>query len=320
MHTRVATSVGLVGALVSALVWALDLVLVKLPAGVGLPGNNTYWARDIRFMAITAIFVGVVLVARGSLRVALPATAGFGVWIVADIQLDRRTLSGSTNALVVALVAGVVVAAACAVARRNAHFDRLGLTVAAMIALAMAPFALAMESPTDSETSLLVLRLSMGATFIVLGAASAACATTVRPQLAVVIVSVVFVLGEVPATAYLASLAWLTGAFLLGGGVAAIRQRSGDRRQWSGYVQTITVTWACFLGAALALLVLTVFVFDVGAVFTELAGKEAVNSADSDSLYTLVGIAIGLGATPFALNVASSSDAVPASQTIAEPA
>lgn len=101
MNTRVATSVGLVGALVSALTWALGLVLVQASGGASPPEDNTYCATAA-FMAIAVIFVGIVLVARGQvaqrlsfvrLRLEPELRRALGDRrIAADIQLDRRAL------------------------------------------------------------------------------------------------------------------------------------------------------------------------------------------------------------------------------------
>ncbi|MEU7399577.1 hypothetical protein, partial [Streptomyces albogriseolus] len=71
---RFARPVGLLLSAAAVVLWAYGVtVLQPLTEPIGpwserLPGNNAYWARDLRFMAIMAVALGLVLAGRGHLR------------------------------------------------------------------------------------------------------------------------------------------------------------------------------------------------------------------------------------------------------------
>jgi drug/metabolite transporter (DMT)-like permease len=83
-----------------------------------LGGNNTYWPRDIRQLAILLAFAGVILICRARLRgVVAGAIATIG-WLGADLWLDRVDVAGRSAATWLAVGGVAVFAAAAVVAAR----------------------------------------------------------------------------------------------------------------------------------------------------------------------------------------------------------
>ncbi|WP_422753172.1 hypothetical protein [Micromonospora sp. WMMD708] len=78
-----------------------------------LPEASTYWARDLRFLALTAVACGLVLAGAGRRSWLVPAVLLGGGALAADVAVDRAdpTGPGATVALVAAgwLAVGVTV-------------------------------------------------------------------------------------------------------------------------------------------------------------------------------------------------------------------
>ena len=83
-----------------ALLWAYALTVVQ-PATEPAPGvwaeNNTYWARDVRWMAIVAVVCALVLAVRGVRTPTLVAVGAGVAWALADVWLLQAALAGSCS-------------------------------------------------------------------------------------------------------------------------------------------------------------------------------------------------------------------------------
>ncbi|MET8045271.1 hypothetical protein ABZU25_30950 [Micromonospora sp. NPDC005215] len=92
---RSARPLGLLLSAAAVVLWAFGVtVLQPLTEPIGpwserLPGNNAYWARDLRFMSIMAVALGLVLAGRGRLRWSRAAVLLGGCWVAADVAIDR---------------------------------------------------------------------------------------------------------------------------------------------------------------------------------------------------------------------------------------
>ncbi|MER7282143.1 hypothetical protein ABT369_47715 [Dactylosporangium sp. NPDC000244] len=86
-----------------AVFWAVGLTRLQSltePVGEEVASNNTYWARDLRWMAIVAVAVAFVVAARSSAaglgRVrSWCLVAGFTVVVAADLVCDRLDVTAT---------------------------------------------------------------------------------------------------------------------------------------------------------------------------------------------------------------------------------
>ncbi|MEU1239932.1 hypothetical protein ABZ388_06190 [Micromonospora parva] len=325
---RSARPVGLFLSAVAVLLWAYGMTRWQPlteplgPWSERLPGNNAYWARDLRFMAIMAVSLGLVLAGRGQLRWGGPAVLLGGCWVAADVAIDRADPIGVDATVLLAVggcaVLGVVAAIPLWWERRTssarepgrpqrergapAATDRRVLTGAACVAGVLTLVAAAMESPTDREpelnqgalaTAALLVAVAVGA-----GLAAAPARTRARVALAAgVTVAALLGVGLVravpPGTRLLPEAA--LGAVLLTGVTLLAWDWPGGRPVW----------WHHGVAALLALVGPVVFLvatavpmmiaLPIGAAFTSLAGNSPINAADSDVLVSLAGLLAGLG-------------------------
>ncbi|MEW1584370.1 hypothetical protein AB0283_02820, partial [Micromonospora vinacea] len=172
---RSARPVGLLLSAAAVLLWAYGMTTWQPltepfgPWSEHLPGNNAYWARDLRFLAIMAVPLGLVLAGRGQVRWSGPAVVLGGCWIAADVAVDRAdpigvdatVLLAGTGCAVLAVVAAILLwwERAALPARERATpptpaTDRRVLTGAACVAGVLTLVAAGMESPTDREPEL----------------------------------------------------------------------------------------------------------------------------------------------------------------------
>ncbi|MER7002830.1 hypothetical protein ABT297_07260 [Dactylosporangium sp. NPDC000555] len=303
--TQVAVAVAAAGA---AVLWAIGLVVLQ-PLSEPLAGsegqNNTYWARELRWDAIVAVVLAVVVCARARRRATAEALLGGLVWLAVDIALDRAELSNGTVPL--AVVAAVVALAGCyrgVTSRGTAH--RAGLLVAAAVAAVLSSMSLLTESPTDTEPA---LNPGSAGASCVLALIAVGAAFSVAPR-----VSRIRYLVGCLGGAVAAATPWLLRhtypkpgpeRLLLGLGltvllvvcVAIVAWRRPEKpRQWLWYpavaAAAALVFPLVFIPAVLALAYL-----HVGDVFTALAGNPPINVSDSDIIGTmpavLAGIALG---------------------------
>ncbi|WCN82553.1 hypothetical protein [Micromonospora sp. LH3U1] len=310
---RSARPVGLLLSAAAVVLWAIGItVLQPLTEPIGpwsenLPGNNAYWARDLRFMAIMAVAIGLVLAGRGQLRWSQPAVVLGGCWVAADVAIDRVDPTGAEATVLLAVGGCAVLGVLAAVLlwRERATpsaADRKALTGAACVAGVLTLVAAGMESPTDREPELNQGALATAALLVVLavGAALAAAParTWARCRLAaglavLALLGVGLVRATPPGQRLLPELA--LGAVLLTGVTLLAWDWPGGRPVWRHHAlaafAALVGPMAILLVAAIAMMVL----LPIGATFTALAGNSPINSADSDLLVSLAGLLAGLG-------------------------
>ncbi|MBM0274664.1 hypothetical protein [Micromonospora tarensis] len=310
---RSARPVGLLLCTAAVVLWAFGVtVLQPLTEPLGpwserLPGNNAYWARDLRFLAIMAVVVGLVLAGRGQRRWSVPAVLLGGGWVAADVAIDRADPIGVPATVLLAVGGCAVLGVLAAVLCWREHgappaVERTVLTGAACVAGVLTLVAAGIESPTDREPELNQGALATGALLVVLtvGAALAAAPARTRARvglaagLAVVcLLGVGLVRALPPGERVLAEV--VLGAVLLTGVTVLAWDWPGGRPVWRHHA---LAALAASLGPFAFLLVTAVSMMvmvPIGAQFTALAGNSPINAADSDLLVSLAGLVAGLG-------------------------
>ncbi|GAA2638280.1 hypothetical protein GCM10010399_84490 [Dactylosporangium fulvum] len=289
----------------AAVLWAIGLVLLQPlsePAAGSLGENNTYWARELRWAAIVAVVLAVVVCARARQRATREALLGGLVWLAVDLALDRAGLSHGTVPL--AVVAAAVAVAGCyrGITDRSAP-RRGGLLVVAAVAAVLSGVSVLTESPTDTEPA---LNPGSAAAGCALALVAIGAALSAAPRLSRVRCAVGCLGGAVAATA-----PWLlrdrypqptATRELLGLGFTVLPvlcvmvlawrrpETPGQWLRWPAMVAgTLLVFPLVFLPAALALAVV-----NVGAVFTALAGNPPVNVSDTDMVGAMPAVLAGL--------------------------
>lgn len=313
-------TLGLLCAGAAAALWAIGLtVLQPLTEPAGSAENNTYWVREIRFMAIAAVACGLILVFRGELTRSVVTVIGSLGWIGVDLWLDRLDVAGRTVTIRTAVVAVVAVFAAGFAGRwRRSEPNRSVLTLAAAVAASLSTAAAATTSPTDTEPSLNPSALVLGS---VLAALAIGCALGAVEPLsrgrtllatvlafaavdAVVATRMLWGSGDQPYSALLAASAFLFIA-------VTVLTRAA--------LPTTIPRWAVTLAIGAGLVVvywiasltlgLLGIVAQSGTPFTVLAGSPPVNSADEDVLSMLpaAGAGLAVGGLLIAFSVAQTS-------------
>ncbi|GIF75061.1 hypothetical protein [Asanoa siamensis] len=296
-------------ALGAAVLWAVDMAywqpLVDLQGEFAFDyaENNTYWARDLRFSAIVAIALAIVLAGRGG-RLARWLGPATGVaWIATDLLVDRADVAGGGAAAVLAIAGALVAVAVTGLVhlRAGRGEPRLrSLVISAAIAAALTPLVSGTESPTDAEAALTPAAATLGALLAVLTLALAATAAPDRAKVRWTVGGVV-ALGTVVAIVLcrvLSPSSRLTPMMLLGTlllvGVALL---SSDLPRgpppWLGQLPKLLVLLVLYPALVLFMLLGTVYAVPVASWFTALSGNLAVNAADSDTLYALIGVITG---------------------------
>lgn len=312
---------GLAVAATGAFCWAVGMtVLQPLTEPLGpwpeaFAGNNTYWARDLRFMMVVVVVLGLVLAARGERSRTGRAVALGVLWIGADVVLDRADVAGSVATILLATVgvAGVL-AAAVPWWADPVRLDRRVLVVAASVGAALVPLAAGIESPTGTEpelapaasvTALLLLAVTV---CCAVGAAPARSVLRLRVAGALVCVGVVVLRllalgGRFPVMMVLGAVLLVGVALVVGDGPRLVvgdrgssptRGRSAGR---SGRLRVVGLGTVVLIGYPVLVLcaqAATTLVLPVAPAFTALAGNIAVGAAGQDVLYALVGLLPGL--------------------------
>ncbi|SIN35986.1 hypothetical protein [Micromonospora cremea] len=311
---RSARPVGLLLSAAAVLLWAIGMtVLQPLTEPIGpwserLPGNNAYWARDLRFVAIVAVVLGLVLAGHGRLRWTGPAVLLGGLWTAADVAIDRADPSGTGWTVLLTAGGWAVLGLLEAVlwwrerGAPRAGADRWALTGAACVAGVLTLVAAGIESPTDREPELNPSAFATGVLLVALtiGAALAAAPARTRARCVLaagLVVAAVFGVGLIrtitPGPRALPQLA--LGAVLLTGVTLLAWDWPGGRPVWRRHA----VAAVAALVGPVTMLVLVgitmIVLLPVGAIFTALAGNSPINAADSDVLLSLVGLLAGLG-------------------------
>lgn len=202
MGHRWTTILGLVCASAGAVCWAIGLAVLQPGTEPAKPwhdmiaGNNMYWARDLRWMALVTVLVALVTVARGNPVRSGVVVGGMAGWLALDLYLDRIDVAGPTAAFRLAMGACAVLAVAVGALAwrvRPTRADRRILTFAAILVAAVAPLAGSLESTTDTEPGLTPSAFVVGAilALVALGAGLAAAPTLSRYRLLAVLGAVV---------------------------------------------------------------------------------------------------------------------------------
>ncbi|MFI6255069.1 hypothetical protein ACIBCL_02985 [Micromonospora zamorensis] len=317
---RFARPVGLLLSAAAVVLWAYGVtVLQPLTEPIGpwserLPGNNAYWARDLRFMAIMAVAVGLVLAGRGHLRWSRSAVLLGGCWVAADVAIDRVDPIG-VRATVLLAVGGCAVLGALAATlwwrERGAPSaqggeapsaaERRTLTGAACVAGVLTLVAAGIESPTDREPELNQGALATAALLVVLAVGAALAAAPARSRARVglaaglavaALVGVGLVRAVGPGTRLLPETA--LGAVLLTGVTLLAWDWPGGRPIWRHHALAALAALLGPVAFLLATAIPMMILLPIGATFTELAGNSPINAADSDLLVSLCGLLSGL--------------------------
>lgn len=297
-------------ALGAAVFWGINLALwqpsTERSSGLvffSIAENNTYWARDLRFCAVVAIVLAVLLAGRGGRLSRWAGLAVGAAWIGADLILDRADVGGDAAAAIVAVAGGVAAVAGTGVVLRrttDAPPHHRALVCGAAIAAALAPLAAGIESPTDTEAALTPAALILGALLAVLASALALAAATGRSvvRLATTGVLAVATVAGLGLTRLLepgSRLApmMLLGAVLLAGVAVLTGEPPRGVLAWLRQLPKLLVLLVLYPALVLFTLLVTVYLVPVPSWFTALAGSVPVNAADSDTLYALVGVTTG---------------------------
>lgn len=290
-------------------VWALGLTMLQPRTEPAKPwhdvvaGNNTYWARDLRWMALLAVLAALVLAARGRPLRSAAALLGTVAWLGLDLYLDRTDLTGRGSAVALAFAASAVVAAAVVALGRQARprttrADSSVLLFAAMVAGATAPIAGALESPTDTERALNPAALAAGA---LLATAAIAGAVAAAPTLSTTRAFAALGLGAVTGTGLL-GLRLLAPqdrfpplvalAVVLLTGIAVLRREWPETgADWGWYVP---LALGCAVGYPVLVIGVMLGSTPLGARATAFVGNPPVNAADEDVLLSVAGLCAGL--------------------------
>ncbi|MEU8184794.1 hypothetical protein AB0B86_28945 [Micromonospora sp. NPDC049047] len=326
---RFARPLGLLLSAAAVVLWAFGVtVLQPLTEPIGpwserLPGNNAYWARDLRFIAIMAVALGLVLAGRGRLRWSRPAVLLGGCWVAADVAIDRVDPIGGPATLLLAVggcaVLGALAAAlwwsergTSAAAGRGAPSaggrgtpgaaERKALTGAACVAGVLALVAAGIESPTDREPELHPGALATAALLVVLTVAAALAAAPVRSRARVglaaglagaALLGVGLVRAVAPGTRLLPEM--VLGAVLLTGVTVLAWDWPDGRPSWRHHALAALAALVGPMAFLLVTAILMLVVLPIGATFTALAGNSPIHAADSDLLISLCGLLAGCG-------------------------
>ena len=279
--------------------WTVNLTRVQPltePAGPwhGLTvGNNAYWARDLRWMAIVAAVAALLAVSRWAWTLA-PG------WIAADLVLDRLDVRATAP---VAVAIAVVVTAFFVTTRTGRDAARTG----AIVAAALVPLAAGIESPTDTEAALNPMAAAVAAVLVLaalvgvfavrdaaIGDPAASRDASIRDAsicTALAVAGLAAVCGALiawsriePPGARLAPVV-LLGIVL----TAAVVALTATRRPAVQAAVSALAYPVLMFGAVLLSVVLS-----LGGPFTTLAGNPPVHGGDEDVIVTIGGLAAGL--------------------------
>ncbi|GLW33725.1 hypothetical protein [Actinoplanes regularis] len=290
----------------SAVVWALGVTVLQPlsePTGPDAYGeNNTYWARELRWGALIAGILVLLVYVRGDRRATRGVLLGGGAWLAADICLDRIDPTSGTVGL--AICAAVVAVLACAVAGDVPVVPRpQALLTVATVAAIMSVMATQNESPTDTEPA---LNLGSAAVGSLLAAVAVVAAVRAAGS-----VSVLRAVVAAPIGVALAAAPWalrhrypqpndaryyggfVLAALLLLAVVVLAGPRPRTWQHWLRYPAALAVG-AVTLPVMMMPLMYMFIILPFGNVFTALADNPPINSADSDIVMIFIAVPIGL--------------------------
>ncbi|WP_329007518.1 hypothetical protein OG271_17430 [Micromonospora rifamycinica] len=266
-----------------------------------LPGEHTYWARDLRFLALTAVVAGLVLAGGGRRPSTLRAVLLGGGALVADVAVDRADPTGPGATVLLVAVGWLAVGITATLGVRGDAApgpDRAVLAGLPVVTAVLVLVAVSTRSPTGREPELgpavLVTGLLLLASTVV--GALAAAPGPVRPRLAVAVgmavvggVGLPLVRPVGPADRLFPAA--VLGAVLLVGVALLTRPWPDGRPAWRRHVLLVPVTVVVPL-ALLSGALLVSAALRLGAPLTTLAGNSPI--AGPDPLPALAGLLAGL--------------------------
>jgi hypothetical protein len=308
MALRWSGIVGLLCAWASAVLWSIILTLVQPTTEPAKPwhdltvGNNAYWARDLRWMALVAGLVALLLVARGEWKRSTVAMLGTASWLALDLSLDRADVAGRAATIRLALGACAVIAIVVAGMSWRAGPPRPGrrvLMFAATVTAVAAPLAGAIESENDTEPPLNPSAFAVGAllALVAIGCALAAAPELSRRRVFVALGlavasggGLVLLRVTTPGDRFLPTIAF---AGVLLAGITLLRREWPDTSvTWAGYLLMVLATWVAYPFLVVVFLLLASQPLAVAA--TAFVGNPAVNDADTDVLFSAGAVLTGL--------------------------
>ncbi|BCY11789.1 hypothetical protein L3i22_068770 [Actinoplanes sp. L3-i22] len=291
----------------SAVVWAIGMTVwqpLSEPTGPDATGeNNTYWARELRWGALIAIVLVLLVQVRGDRRATRGVLLGGVAGLAADLLVDRLN-AGPGATVVLAVVAALAAVAACVVAGTAALAPRppVLLTVA-VVAAVLSGTTTGTESPTDVETGLNLGSAAAGsllAVIAVIAAVRAAGPVSRRRVLAAVPAGVLAATGPwllrlrspQPTDGRLYGILLFLVLILLTVVVLA-GPRPRTARHWLRYPAAAAVA-AVAVPVLMVPLIYVSIALPIGGLLTMLAGSPPINGADEDIVTALVAVLVGL--------------------------
>ncbi|WIM94324.1 hypothetical protein ACTOB_006341 [Actinoplanes oblitus] len=264
--------------------------------------NNTYWARELRWGALFAVIMVLLVYVRGDRRATRGVLLGGLLWLVVDIQLDRIDPASGTVLLAAAAVVGALVACAAAGTVPVVLRHRFLVTVA-LVAAVMSALATETESPTDVERALNLGSAAAGSLLAVVAVAAATRAAGAVSRLRGVLALVFGALAGAgpwlirlrhprPDDARFQGILLLLGLLLF-----AVVVLAGPRpRHWRDWLRypVWTALAALVVPAVLVPLLYASIALPIAGILTALAGNPPVNGADTDMIAVLMAIPAGL--------------------------
>ncbi|MFB9445887.1 hypothetical protein Dvina_32150 [Dactylosporangium vinaceum] len=293
-----------------AVLWAMQL---------WADSSDTNWARDLRWDAIVAMVLAVVVCARGQRRVTVEALVGGLVWLAADTALDRAGLSHASAPLAVGAASVAALGCYRGVTGRGAPQPAALPVVAGVAAMLAGVNLLAEPSSSTGPTFHVGSAVVSGALgLIAVGAAFSTAVHISRLRFAVyclssaVAVTTPWLLRERHILATnsdrLLHVMGLT-ALLTVCAVIVARPRPRRLRQWLRYPAAASIALLMFPLVGLPVITATRFL-DIGPVFTALAGRPVRPEAFDDYILTVPALLSGLVLGSLVLGRAHRSDSV----------
>ena len=299
-----------------AMLWAYGIAVLQPLTEPGSPWwemaqNNSYWARDLRWGAIVAACLALVVLAGGARWPARAVAAGGLGWVAVDLLMDRA--DPGRSALVPTLLAAAVLttaaAAACAWAGRRGERRPRALRTAAVVAVATSVMMLSVVSPSGEEPQLAPTRLVVVALLAVLALVAAQPRTPRRAAVSAAVALLWVLLVALPGD----RMWWLIAVSgLLVAGIWWVGRQAAD----AGL--TAAVVAGCAVGTPVILLVIVYATIVVGPQMTALAGNGSLNG-DEDMLQALAGVLAGLVVARLLPGERRPAPAPPATEKVGTP-
>lgn len=303
MIDRVGKSAAPVAAVLAAGWWAIGLTVLQPLTEPEKPwhdlwaGNNTYWARDVRWVMIMLVAVAVIWACHGDARLSSLAVLGAVAWLGLDTWLDRIDLAGTLAAVVTGIVAVAAVGLISLATRLRTVRPNPSIMVSAATVAGVLALHTGIESPTDTEAGLTWSGLVIGvlASAIAIGCAAQAGPAPLR--------SLKSTIGyaAVAGVLVIATRSVSPGAVRLGLNLllVVIVVTAVLSRSWGPSSRPTAVAGRAGLAAIVVFTILfgsviVAFTLDLGSGITMLAGNPPINSADEDPLMPLISAIGGL--------------------------